>query len=609
MDFSRPSTSDYIQSDDSSDEEQHENLSTEELCLKIKTFRNLCFGNKINVNNAFDIDMIGYFYSWLEKKKASIFEDSNDDVAAFQEISDYLEASAKVYSYRVDNLTETTSKLVEKFKTSNISKGTAKIDDNNGPKTHKSKRPKIMLTTSDKLKRRPNENESSINPALINHKVSSFNCNELLTTDHPSCHLNLLYFDKPLTKEMKICKDEKKEYVKKTKIDKNVYQIMDETPYEPEICSEFKGFVTEHEQVDDSDDHQLDGIEYRFDPSVYQNNSEDSVCNEPDNNELDFNTGDNNTSALDGLVECIDNVDRDYSFFNPQLLANWKGPKAWKTQAMMKALKSCTAIERKDIIENSDDNILERPPPKTTKKRNRSKNDIVEIKWLDMSAVDEILRPKLQGKEKISPRTLQKWDPLDNISVIKSSIVNVGYKFDNLRFTGISPEWVQYSENEEENNYSDAPNYDQNIDDSDESIAGTSYAMEIDNEQLTTNSEQLKGDELATLDLSKAFINDDVLGDIKTESRMDIGELKKEISDIIDEECVDTNDGSEWSSKLSFLNLLLKLRVYERDGLSIAIVFVGLLHLTNERGLKLSQEHDTVNDIEETYISRPTGKK
>lgn len=54
---------------------------------------------------------------------------------------------------------------------------------------------------------------------------------------------------------------------------------------------------------------------------------------------------------------------------------------------------------------------------------------------------------------------------------------------------------------------------------------------------------------------------------------------------------------------------MLKLRVYERDGLSIAIVFVGLLHLTNERGLKLSQEHDTVNDMEETYISRPTGKK
>jgi len=55
-------------------------------------------------------------------------------------------------------------------------------------------------------------------------------------------------------------------------------------------------------------------------------------------------------------VECIDNVDRDYSYFNPQLLANWKGPKAWKAQAMRKALKSRTAgniyIKKKLIFLN-----------------------------------------------------------------------------------------------------------------------------------------------------------------------------------------------------------------------------------------------------------------
>jgi len=83
-----------------------------------------------------------------------------------------------------------------------------------------------MLTTSDKLKRRPNENESSINPALINHKISGFNCNELFTTNRPICHFDSLYFDKPLTKEMKICKDEKKEYDEKIKVDKSFYQMM-----------------------------------------------------------------------------------------------------------------------------------------------------------------------------------------------------------------------------------------------------------------------------------------------------------------------------------------------------------------------------------------------
>jgi len=47
-------------------------------------------------------------------------------------------------------------------------------------------------------------------------------------------------------------------------------------------------------------------------------------------------------TQLDGLLECIDGVHREYSYFNPKLLANWKGPKAWKAQAMAKALKSCT---------------------------------------------------------------------------------------------------------------------------------------------------------------------------------------------------------------------------------------------------------------------------
>lgn len=50
----------------------------------------------------------------------------------------------------------------------------------------------------------------------------------------------------------------------------------------------------------------------------------------------------NNTNAacLRELVKCVDRGKRDYSFFNPQRLAKWKGPKEWKTQAMSKALKS-----------------------------------------------------------------------------------------------------------------------------------------------------------------------------------------------------------------------------------------------------------------------------
>jgi len=51
------------------------------------------------------------------------------------------------------------------------------------------------------------------------------------------------------------------------------------------------------------------------------------------------NSNDKDTTVLDSLLECID---RNYSYFNPKLLAIWTGPIAWKAQAMAKALKLCT---------------------------------------------------------------------------------------------------------------------------------------------------------------------------------------------------------------------------------------------------------------------------
>ncbi|XP_060855945.1 condensin complex subunit 2-like [Metopolophium dirhodum] len=615
----KPSTSRNLLSDSSDDDDERlENMSTEEICLKIKMCRNLCFGNKINVSNAFDIDMIGYFYSWLEKKKSSIFDDN--DVTSFQEISDYLEASAKVYSYRVDNLTETTSRLVEQFKAMNYKKSTNPMDDNNAPKIQKPRRQRTMLTTSEKLRRKPNENGTTFNPDLINHTTFGFNCNELFSTGRPSSHLLSMYSGKTLAEEMKDAKDRQKEFDEKKKnetiqVDRSFLHMMDEFIKGGAICPEFKGFIAERDKVDDSKEDKLDGIEYRFDPNIhtFQNNSEDSMRddNVPDNNELDPNSNDKDkdTSVLDGLLECIDNVDRDYSFFNPKLLANWKGPKAWKAQAMMKALKSCTPKERKEIVSNIDECTQQNI--KTNKKRNQVKHDKVKINWLEASQINEIFENNIKGKEQILARTLQKWDPLDHISDTQTIDVDIKYKFDFLQYIEIKPDWWVHK-NRIKDICSEASNSCQNINDCGESIVETSEPMEIDNgdpEQSTNENDEkiinYRTNDILDVSVELNSEDEDIMGNIKSESRMDIGELKKEISDIIDEECVETDLDSEWSSKLSFFNLLRKLRINERDGLSIPIVFVGLLHLANERGLRLLEEHCTINDMEETFITKP----
>ncbi|KAL5238749.1 hypothetical protein ACI65C_006159 [Semiaphis heraclei] len=620
----KPSTSKFDQSD-SSDDEDPENLSTEELNLKIKTFRNLCFGNKINVNNAFDIDMIGYFYSWLEKKKSLILND-DEDVNSFQEISDYLEASAKVYSYRIDNLTETTSKLVEQFKSMNSIKSATPIDDDDSAnKIQKPKRQRLMLTTNDKLRRKPNEYENTFNPALINHSIPSFSHKDLFYKNRPSDIFKSMFSCTSLAEELKASNDRQKEFIESKKneetieVDQSFFDDMDVFLAGP-LCHEFHGFVAERDKVENSNDDELNGIEYHFDPDNHSfvDNSDDSSCDEPDNNVLGTNSNDKDTALLDGLLKCIDGVDRDYSYFSPKLLANWKGPKAWKAHAMVKALKSCTPSERKEIVSNIDEDIDECTQQnnkniKTNKKRNQVKHDSFQVNWLSRTQIQEICEDNVKGKEKINARTLQKWDPLDNISDSQTIVVDVKYKLNFLQYMEIKPEWWIYK-NRKKN--SEASNSRQNINDPAESISESLEDMEIDNgdpehsinkndkESIINDGTDDKLDVARELDSE----DEDGMGDIKSESRMDIAELKKEISDIIDEECVETDPNSEWSSKLPFFNLLVKLRINEREGLSIPIVFVGLLHLANERGLKLFQEHCTINDMEETFIAKPIKK-
>jgi len=64
-----------------------------------------------------------------------------------------------------------------------------------------------MLTTNEKLSRKPNENENTAIPALIKQKISNFSCNELFSTGRPSCYFASMYFDKSLAEEIKSFKN------------------------------------------------------------------------------------------------------------------------------------------------------------------------------------------------------------------------------------------------------------------------------------------------------------------------------------------------------------------------------------------------------------------
>lgn len=58
-------------------------------------------------------------------------------------MADNLEASAKIYGFRVDNFSDSTSKLVEEVRAIKFKKDMAKLNDDNEPS--KTQKPKVNL--------------------------------------------------------------------------------------------------------------------------------------------------------------------------------------------------------------------------------------------------------------------------------------------------------------------------------------------------------------------------------------------------------------------------------------------------------------------------------
>lgn len=60
---------------------------------------------------------------------------------------------------------------------------------------------------------------------------------------------------------------------------------------------------------------------------------------------------------------------------------------------------------------------------------------------------------------------------------------------------------------------------------------------------------------------------------------------------------------------MAFSDLLTQLNVnIENDEMSVGLIYVGLLHLTNEIGLKVVQGYNSVTKLEDIFIAKPANK-
>ncbi|XP_050529373.1 condensin complex subunit 2-like [Daktulosphaira vitifoliae] len=594
------------------DDEYFEHLTSEQLNMKIKMFRNLCLENKINASNAFDIDLIGHFAFWLEKNKQT----NNADICSFQEMADNLEASAKIYGFRVDNFSENTSKLVEQVRAIKFKKDMAKLNDGNEPiKIQKPKRLKMMLTVADKLKRKQTEVNQLADPTIKQN--SNFDFNELFDLGRPSNYPISLYLNTSLKEELDNSK------VKTINNEKNYYSIsyIQGMFSKQTICPNFCGFLSEEDKINIGElVPQLEGIENRFDPNdhPYQNMQTDvllpnSTCTYDDCNAMDISPLENNEPEISRLLNCMDDIERDYSFFNPQLLAKWKGPKAWKTHAMVKALKSCKPYDRKNIKDPSNEIDIDDisqicKQPKTPRRRNKILNETIKLNWTKIDKIAETLENNTQSKETLLPRILQKWDALDNLGDTKGIIIDIKHKFMFLEHTEIRPNWwlreknkknkievKDYSQHHENNNELHESIYDNTLNDS--------HCGIINDDPIMSQIQDINSKCDDSYTTNKLCSEVDFC---KPEVHLDIGTLKKQIIEIINKECIISSSSSNWSSALSFKDLLIKLNFFKREDLSVPLVFVALLHLSNEHSLSLTQTLTlNVNEIDDVKICKP----
>lgn len=62
----------------------------------------------------------------------------------------------------------------------------------------------------------------------------------------------------------------------------------------------------------------------------------------------------------------------------------------------------------------------------------------------------------------------------------------------------------------------------------------------------------------------------------------------------------------EWTNNLAFSDLLTQL--YKNDKWSVGSVYISLLHLINEEGLRISPGYNSVTNLQEVYIAKLANK-
>ncbi|XP_026805004.1 uncharacterized protein LOC113548360 isoform X2 [Rhopalosiphum maidis] len=561
------------------------NLSIGDLNNKVKKYNTLYLENKINVLNAFDIDLINCVQQMVKRSKET----------NILEISNTFDAMSKVYSCRVDDIWITGNKLIKEFVSETKNK---KLVKENEIKTKQKYRKKLMLTTADKLCCK----ETRMLPKKMYLNVDFDS--DMIDYSKPSRILINKYSNKPYWPEYNVPKN-----IRVNENQQETYEMEDVSFFikNGKICPSYHKFIAECDKStnynDDTDMNKLDYIVTHFNQETSQfcaNNSEgidDSMevdliesnsgiiaSTDPESsNHINKTFGRlDNLNSLSQTLLLVDTTNSsDYTFFNRKKMCYFKCSNHWNEKFKM----MITDSKQKAMLIKS--RIAQTPqiqPQSNVTEFQCNKSKAIQFKVNFYSDNSTILKNiKLNsGKNQCN---YIKWKPRNNLMVSSDqSTIRPIRQLESCKYIHIVPNW--YKNEFEELNLNTNPNTlflfpEQNI---------LSNSLLLD-EVPVENTDYIDQN---AMDIECENEEEEITTEEYPSSNsgyIDMHELKKCIMSTI------KPDG-EKTINISFADLLLKLpKVLTenmKENISVSVIYVALLHLCNEYSLNLESKNDEI---------------
>ncbi|XP_025207798.1 uncharacterized protein LOC112603457 [Melanaphis sacchari] len=593
--------------EDDNNEQYLSDLSIGDLNNKVKKYNILYLENKINMFNAFDIDLISCVQQMVKRSKET----------NILEITNTFDAISKVYSCRVDDIWTTGNKLIKEFVSETKHK---KLIKENETKTKQKHRKKLMLTTADKLYCK----ETQILPKK-NYLSVDFDSN-MIDYSKPSRILINKYSNKPYWPEYSVSKN-----IRVVENQQEIYEMEDISFLieNGKICPSYHKFIAECDKSTNCDDdtnlNKLDNIVTHFDRETSKfctNDSEESDdAMEVDLNEsnaeiiahTDLGSANHNNKAfckpdnLNSLSQTLLMVDStnssDYTFFNREKLCYFKCSNHWNDKFRMMTIDS----KQKAMLIKSRIAQTHQTQSQTNVPENQcNKSKAIKFKvnfYSDNSAILKNIKLN-SGRNQCS---YIKWKPINNlIGSLDQSNIRPIRQLESCKYINMIPNW--YKNEFEESNFNTNPNAlylfpEQNnlsnslsmdevpVENTDYIINHNVMDIECENEEDEMMTE-INNDNL-TIALGENNTPVNAFQECPTSNSgyIDIHQLKKYIMNII------KPDGKK-TINISFADLLLKLPKLlpenMKENISVSVIYVALLHLCNEYSLCLENKNDEI---------------